>query len=113
MATGTAREAVLQQISYALAVQTLVEQGAIQEPIITPGHKRTTNRAAEQLMDQFERMSFVDEVTKIARGPGYWYGWSQGLLSAFCYSIVLVIISLIVKYNGIDIIAALTKPAVK
>ncbi len=100
---------MVKQLSYALAVQTLAEQKAISspEPFITTKHRETTNQASEHLVSEFERASLIDEVRRLTDGHGYLYGVGQGIVAAFCYSVVLVLVALILKFFGIDVITML------
>ena len=100
---------MVKQLSYALAVQTLAEQKAISAPdaLITAKHRETTDQAAEQIIGKFERASLVDEVRRLTDSHGYWYGVGQGIVGAFCYSVILVLTALILKLFGVDIITML------
>ncbi len=79
--------------------------------MITQKQKDAIAQAAERAVEEFERTSLISEVQHITDGHGFWFGVWQGLVAAFFYSVALVIIALIIKQNGIDIIHALVESA--
>jgi hypothetical protein len=109
MVVETARQAIIKQLSYALAVQTLAEQNSIPDPelLITSKYRTTTSQAAEHLIGEFERSSLLDEVKRLTDGHGFWYPVFQGVIAAFGYSVFLVVAALVLRMFGIDIITML------
>jgi hypothetical protein len=106
----TKRGEIVDQITYAINVQLLVESKTVGNPeaFFKPNQTQISRITAERQMDGFEAEMMANKLTELVKGASWLYGFGQALAGAFAYSLLLIVVALIVKHFGIDLLHALT-----